>query len=71
MNHFVIFMLVIHFEVSIRSIDMVYDYTGLELFGRGLEFIVTEWPRAIGSVDRGRTLFKTDKRMFGLGHVVI
>ena len=36
-----------------------------------IELIVREWPRSLGSVARGRTLFKTNKGMFGLGHTAI
>lgn len=40
-----------------------------ETLDQKLEFTVTEWPRVIGSVDRGRALFKTNKEIFGLGHI--
>jgi len=36
-----------------------------------LEYILKKWPQAIGSINRGRTLFKTTNAMFGLGHVAI
>ena len=41
-----------------------------ETLDQKLEYIV-EWLKLIGSVDRGRTLFKTNKGMFGLGHEAI
>ncbi|PVH71223.1 hypothetical protein DL98DRAFT_521175 [Cadophora sp. DSE1049] len=50
-----------------------YELSGLsnfETLDQKLECIV-EWLKLIGSVDRGRTLFKTNKGMFGLGHEAI
>ena len=44
--------------------------SNFETIDQKLEYIV-EWLKVIGSVDRGRTLFKTNKGMFGLGHVAI
>lgn len=46
-------------------------YMQSEILEKQLEFMVAHWPETIGSVDRGRTLFKTTKGMFGLGHVAI
>ncbi|KAK7994267.1 hypothetical protein PG991_015855 [Apiospora marii] len=36
-----------------------------------LSFAMENWPETIGSVAYGRTLFKTAKCMFGLGHVAV
>jgi hypothetical protein len=52
------------FSLSARRPD-------LETVDDQLTYIVRHWPEVIGSVDRGRTLFKTAKGMFGLGHTVI
>lgn len=43
----------------------------LDQLDQKLELIVKEWPSSIGSINRGRTLFRTNKGMFGLGHVAI
>ena len=44
--------------------------SNFETLDQKIENIV-RWLELIGSVDRGRTLFKTNKGMFGLGHAVI
>ena len=36
-----------------------------------LEHLAERWPTLIGSVNRGRTLFKTEKDIFSQGHVAI
>ncbi|KAK8016654.1 hypothetical protein PG993_014843 [Apiospora rasikravindrae] len=36
-----------------------------------ISYIMRRWPRSLGSINRERTLFKTVKAMFGLGHVAI
>lgn len=36
-----------------------------------LAILKREWPKSIGAVNRERTLFKTAKSMFGLGHVAV
>ncbi|KAK3939377.1 hypothetical protein QBC46DRAFT_388075 [Diplogelasinospora grovesii] len=36
-----------------------------------LAYVVHEWPEYLGAMNRDRTLFKTMKGMFGLGHVAI
>ncbi|SPO03569.1 uncharacterized protein DNG_06252 [Cephalotrichum gorgonifer] len=43
----------------------------LETVRDQLDYVESHWPYSIGSSNRGRTLFKTAKGMFGLGHVAI
>lgn len=42
-----------------------------ESLERKLEVIMKQWPWRLGTINRGRTLFKTAKGMLGLGHVLI
>lgn len=43
----------------------------LETLSDQVTYIVRHWPKSIGFVNRGRTLFKTVKGMFGFGPVTI
>ncbi|KAF2995967.1 hypothetical protein E8E14_003229 [Neopestalotiopsis sp. 37M] len=36
-----------------------------------LEVLMEQWPWSLGTINRGRTLFKTAKGMLGLGHALI
>jgi len=42
-----------------------------ETLDEKFEYMVKDWPETLGCVNRERTLFKTTKDMFGLGHVAI
>ncbi|KAK8122722.1 Heterokaryon incompatibility protein [Apiospora sp. TS-2023a] len=43
----------------------------LDTLNKQIAYVMRKWPRNIGSRSRGRTLFKTTKAMFGLGHDAI
>ncbi|KAI1373742.1 heterokaryon incompatibility protein-domain-containing protein [Hypoxylon crocopeplum] len=53
----------------------IYNFSkirpSLDTLSKQLSYMTRDWPHAIGSVCRGRSLFKTAKGMLGLGHVII
>jgi hypothetical protein len=42
-----------------------------DILDQKVKFIARNWPRSFANGNRGRTLFKTTKGMFGLGHTAI
>jgi hypothetical protein len=58
-------------EYIYELINLSHIQPNFETLDKQLEVIVTKWPGTIGFIGRGRTLFKTTKGMFGLGHVAI
>lgn len=57
--------------VSKGPLNLSNTRPNLETLEDQLSYLVYRWPEVIGSVGRGRTLFKTVKGMFGLGHTAI
>lgn len=56
----------------IRSVPRrIESIPGLENLSDQIEWFTSNWPEAVGTANRGRTLFRTAKGLFGLGHVAI
>jgi hypothetical protein len=48
-----------------------YMHSNFQSMDERVDYIVKEWPKAVGSICRGRMLFRTAHGMLGLGHVAI